>query len=619
MSFSWKQYEGQVVNNAFPLQRYLGGSSESAVFLTQLAGPQSSKAVIKLVPEGVSADLQLSLWRRASKLTHPNLLQLFQGGRCRLADMDLLYVVMEHAEEDLSQILPQRALTPSEARDMLGPVLDALDNLHFTGLVHSRLKPSNILATSDQVKLSTDRLFPIGEVRKSTAKRSAYDAPETATGALTAASDVWSLGILLIEVLTQRAPDSQARAPLQFAAESLAQPFRDIARHALEPDPKLRWSIASIAASLNPRAAAAAQSASPVPIPQSTVPAIPAAKLPTRSSENVPRPAPPTMAPPPAPQMMQPPLAAPTSAPPVIPPIGRGPLAPITQAPKQAPLVPPIAPSAAKGPGKIPPSFPLPPIAAVSAQRNAPRRAPGQPLVLPSYVIPIAVGLVVVGSIIALPRILGWRADTSSASTSSASRVAPKSPLAKNGAQDDDQPAGAVASRAAKPNPSSPGRDSSKSAAPAKSSAKNVSNAPAASPSPAALHTETKPSPDASKSSATSSSPSSSATSGTSAASGKGEVLDQVLPDVPDKALATISGKVRVTVLAHVNPSGNVSEADFTDPGPSKYFADLALKAVRKWEFNSPEVAGRSVPSEWQIRFEFTSSGVKAYPHQVTP
>jgi len=75
MSFSWKQYEGQVINNTFPLQRYLGGSSDSAVFLTQLAGPQSSKAVVKLIPEGASTDLQLSLWRRASKLTHPNLLQ----------------------------------------------------------------------------------------------------------------------------------------------------------------------------------------------------------------------------------------------------------------------------------------------------------------------------------------------------------------------------------------------------------------------------------------------------------------------------------------------------------------------------------------------------------------
>src|SRR5215467_4205788 len=170
MSFSWKQYEGQVVNNAFPLQRYLGGSTESAVFLTQLAGPQSSKAAIKLVPEGASADMQLSLWRRASKLNHANLLQLFQGGRCRLADMDLLYVVMEYAEENLSEILPQRALTPAEARDMLGPVLDALTDLHAQGLAHSRLKPSNIQATSDQVKLSTDHLFPAGEFRKSTAK-----------------------------------------------------------------------------------------------------------------------------------------------------------------------------------------------------------------------------------------------------------------------------------------------------------------------------------------------------------------------------------------------------------------------------------------------------------------
>lgn len=619
MSFSWKQYEGQVVNNAFPLQRYLGGSSESAVFLTQLAGPQSSKAVIKLVPESVSADLQLSLWRRASKLTHPNLLQLFQGGRCRLADMDLLYVVMEYAEEDLSQILPQRALTSAEARDMLGPVLDALSNLHAQGLVHSRLKPSNILATADQVKLSTDRLFSTGEFRKSTGKRAAYDAPETASDALTAASDVWSLGILLIEVLTQRTPDSQARAPLQFAAESLAQPFRDIARHALEPDPKLRWTIANIAASLNPRAAAAAQSASPVSIPQSTVPAVPAAKL-----QAPPRPAPPsaTMAPPPAPQMMQPlaTSAAPLPAPQMTPPIGRGPLAPIAQAPRQAPLVPPISPPpAAKGPGRVPPSFPLPPIAAVSAQKSAPRRAPNQPIVLPSYVIPIAVGLVVVASIIALPKILGRRVESSAApTTSAATRVAPQS---------DNQPSGVETSRNAKPNASSPSRDSSrdssKSAAAAKSSTKDVSHAPAASPSPTALRPEMKPeikmdakaSPDAPKNSATASAsaPSSSATPG------KGEVLDQVLPDASEKALATISGKVRVTVLAHVNPSGNVTEADFTDPGPSKYFADLALKAVRRWEFNSPEVSGRSVPSEWQIRFEFTSSGVKAFPKQVTP
>lgn len=126
---------------------------------------------------------------------------------------------------------------------------------------------------------------------------------------------------------------------------------------------------------------------------------------------------------------------------------------------------------------------------------------------------------------------------------------------------------------------------------------------------------DAKASPDAPKSSAASST----SASGASAAPGKGEVLDQVLPDASEKALGTITGKVRVIVMAHVNPSGNVTDADFTDPGPSKYFADLALKAVRRWEFNSPEVNGRSVASEWQIRFDFTPTGVKASPHQVTP
>src|SRR5437870_4039441 len=461
MSFSWKQYEGQVINNTFPLQRYLGGSSESAVFLTQLAGPQSSKAVLKLIPEGASVDLQLSLWRRASKLTHPNLLQLYQGGRCRLADMDLLYVVMEHAEENLSEILPQRALTPSEARDMLGLVLDALSNLHAQGLVHSHLKPSNILATSDQVKLSTDRLFPAGETRKSAAKLTPYDAPESANQALTAASDVWSLGVILIEVLTQRGPGAQpGGASLPSVPESLPQPFRQIAQHALERDPRLRWSIAQITASLKPRAAAAAQSA--------------------------------------------------------------------------------------------------------------------------------------------LPKILGRRAESSSASTSAASRAiapGPEAPAANPGV-----------SRSAKLGSSAASKDSPKIAA-AKPPAKDASPPPAASPSPASLRTEAKTEADAPSSSA--------AHSGTTA--GHGEVLEQILPDVPDKALATITGKVRLTVFAQVDAAGNVSDASFEDPGPSKYFADAALKAVRRWEFASPEVGGRSVPSQWQVRFEFSPAGIKAFPKQSSP
>ena len=96
-------------------------------------------------------------------------------------------------------------------------------------------------------------------------------------------------------------------------------------------------------------------------------------------------------------------------------------------------------------------------------------------------------------------------------------------------------------------------------------------------------------------------------------------MLDQILPDVPNKALSTITGKVRVAVRARVDAAGNVADAEFEDPGPSEYFAKAALKAVRRWEFTSPEVGGHSVPSEWLVRFEFAPDGVKAFPQQITP
>src|SRR5260370_3279024 len=115
---------------------------------------------MKFIAAGPNADHQLSLSRRTKQLEHPNLLRIFEIGRCRLQNRDRLYVVMEYAEENLSQILPQRSLTESEVREMLGPVLDALVFLHGKGLVHSRIQPSNLLATAHKLKLSTDAPFP---------------------------------------------------------------------------------------------------------------------------------------------------------------------------------------------------------------------------------------------------------------------------------------------------------------------------------------------------------------------------------------------------------------------------------------------------------------------------
>src|SRR5258708_33220949 len=80
MSESWKQWEGRTVDGRFPLQRYLGGSDHSAVFLTvtQPSGGDSEKAAIKLIPaDAVDAKQQFSRWKAASELAHPNLFRIF--------------------------------------------------------------------------------------------------------------------------------------------------------------------------------------------------------------------------------------------------------------------------------------------------------------------------------------------------------------------------------------------------------------------------------------------------------------------------------------------------------------------------------------------------------------
>ena len=147
-----KTWEGQVIDGKFPLLQWLGNSGQSAVFLTEMG---STRVAIKLiVADTLDANVQLLRWQQASQLAHPHLQRVFTQGRCVIEGTRLLYVVKEYAEENLSEILRQRALTTEETRDLLQPVLDALAYLHGEGLVHGRIQPSNILAEGNRVKLS---------------------------------------------------------------------------------------------------------------------------------------------------------------------------------------------------------------------------------------------------------------------------------------------------------------------------------------------------------------------------------------------------------------------------------------------------------------------------------
>lgn len=238
---------GRVIDERFPLLEELGGTDWTSAWLTELDHAWAQKAAIKLFPfESVDEDATASQWDIARTLSHPHLMPLLDAGRCDLDGDDLLYVVTEYADETLSQILPERPLSPEETREMLEPILDALAYLHKLGLTHGHLRPTNIMVVDGQLKLSPDFGWRYR-------RRTIYDAPEAVTGDLSLATDIWSLGILLVEALTQYPPvRSRSYAPDPEIPSSIPEPFFTICRECLRTDPESRCTLADIYALLNP-------------------------------------------------------------------------------------------------------------------------------------------------------------------------------------------------------------------------------------------------------------------------------------------------------------------------------------------------------------------------------
>jgi Protein kinase domain len=246
MSEVWTRLEGQVVNGAFPLRRYLGSSDHSGVFLTEYAAQNLSHAALKLVPAiPTLAESQLAHWGAAASVAHPQLIRLFETGRCQLGGLHYLYVIMDYAEQNLGQLLLHRALSEAEVREMLPLALEALGFLHSHDLMQGQLKPSNILVIENQLKLASDTIRPAGEATASIGTLSVYNPPEARDGSFSTSGDMWALGVTLCQALTQRAPSRSGER-----GESVALPtdfpvaFIDIVRRCLSRNPAQRPSVA---------------------------------------------------------------------------------------------------------------------------------------------------------------------------------------------------------------------------------------------------------------------------------------------------------------------------------------------------------------------------------------
>src|SRR6202140_2195136 len=267
MTEDWtKEWERRIVNGVYPLRRFLGRSNHSVVFLTECKARNIAQAAIKILPANPAlTEAQLAHWRRVATLSHPNLIRLLDAGRCQLGGHNFLFVVMDHAEQNLAQILPGRALTPDEVRDLLPATLDALAYLHSKNLVQGGLKPPNFLVVDDQLKLASDTIRPAGERTASTAKPSLYEPPEAKNGRVSTAGDIWGLGITLVEALTQTPPAwSQESSKSVSLPANLAPEFVDTIQRCLNRDPAQRPAIAELLAQF--------KQASPATLPSAVLP-----------------------------------------------------------------------------------------------------------------------------------------------------------------------------------------------------------------------------------------------------------------------------------------------------------------------------------------------------------
>src|SRR5262249_48223733 len=184
-------------------------------------------------------------------------------------------MVMEYADEDLSQVLPHRALSGNETHEVLEATIDVLAYLHGKGIVHGRIKPSNVMAVNNQLKVSSDGLFSVGGSRSTKFAATPYDAPEVFREPMQPSADFWSLGITLVETLTQVLPRWDRTTQMEPSLQKLPSPFAEIARHCLMIDSRLRWGAAEIRERLRASGPGSSQAAGPAPKRILTIPKLP--------------------------------------------------------------------------------------------------------------------------------------------------------------------------------------------------------------------------------------------------------------------------------------------------------------------------------------------------------
>ena len=224
---------------AWQILHEIGHGGMGTVYLGERAdGPFRKRVAVKVVRRGMDTEAVLKRFRQERQilagLEHPNIARLLDGGN---TDDGLPYLVMEYVEgEPLTAWCARRGLDVSARLALFRTVCATVQFAHQNLVVHRDLKPGNIIVTAD----GTPKLLDFGIAKLLNADLAGttrdltvagggaftpeYASPEQLRGErITTASDVWSLGVLLYELLAGVRPFGAAGAPPGEVAKAVLE------------------------------------------------------------------------------------------------------------------------------------------------------------------------------------------------------------------------------------------------------------------------------------------------------------------------------------------------------------------------------------------------------------
>lgn len=249
----------RVLIGPYRVVRQLGHGGMGTVFLAAREDAEFEQRVaIKLVRRGAGGESLLQRFRQERQilaaLEHPNIARLLDGGT---TSGGVPYLVMEYVEgTPIDDYCREHALSIEARLRLFLPLCDAVQHAHRSLVIHRDIKPANVLVTADGVPKLLD--FGIAKLTSAQTEGTVtrlmtpdYASPEQLAGKLvTTATDVYSLGLLLFELLTgKRAFDGIERTgetepPRASSVSGLRALRGDLDRIllvALDPDPNRRY------------------------------------------------------------------------------------------------------------------------------------------------------------------------------------------------------------------------------------------------------------------------------------------------------------------------------------------------------------------------------------------